>query len=83
MSPNEALAKLDGYLRAYGLRPERISAEGWDDAGYEEFVLDPQGKPHRLRKGRQTVRKGWPEGISVEIVAALFDATRGKGPFSG
>ena len=55
------------YLESYGLDPQRIVAQGFDESGYDEFTTIPPtiggDGPHPPFKTR---RRSWPEGFDVD-----------------
>lgn len=51
------------YLRSFGIDPMTVSTDGANDAGYDGFELDDQGKPVFEYGLRKRVRKPWPEGF--------------------
>ena len=59
-APKEALQ----YLERFGINPSTVHAESSDDAGYDAFELDDEGKPIREYGRRKRTRKPWPEGFN-------------------
>jgi hypothetical protein len=66
------------YLRRFGIKPEAMVADSYDNRGYTSFILLPDGK--RLTGpgyAPVTEYNEWPEGFEwAEFVARIQDDTR-------